>query len=358
MKREFLIRAYREGDEEGIFELWKAVYPSEQRNREEWMRWWHWMYKEVPYGSSIWLAEDKGKIVGQYCVRIVNLKFKNNIIKAVHSLDTATHPDYQRLGIMLTLSRKMFDELAKNAINIIYGFPNEIAYPNDIRLGFYDIAAMRKMIKVIQWENVLKTRINNRLFIKLLAVSGIVLNKILFRTSNPTSIKGLSIAQVSHFDDRINEFWTRVSSQFPIIVERSEKYLNWRYTNVPNKSYSIYLAEKDKAVYGYLVLRSHQVEDLKVAVICDLFAESEEISQCLLHYVTEGCKKDGADYIHWGGIANKNYLGALRKRGFIFLPFQKHLSRFVVYLSASDISKEFLIKPQNWLIQGGDTDTL
>jgi hypothetical protein len=35
MKPEWSVRAYREGDEEGIYELWLAVYPSKQGDRDE-----------------------------------------------------------------------------------------------------------------------------------------------------------------------------------------------------------------------------------------------------------------------------------------------------------------------------------
>jgi GNAT superfamily N-acetyltransferase len=357
MKKEWSVRAYKDGDEEGIYNLWQDVYPSDI-GKGMWMKRWRWMYRDIPYGSHIWLADDKGKIVGQYCVRITKTKIGNNMINAAHSLDTATHPDYRRQGIMLALSRKTFDELSKNGVHVIWGYPNKLAYANDIRLGFHDVAAMKPMIKVLRWDSLLKTRIRNRLLLKCCFIGGNVFNKLLFFTRNSASISGLNISRVPRFDSRINEFWAKVSSKFPIIVVRSDIYLNWRYTNVPNISYSIYLAENSEEISGYLVLRYRMVNKKKAAVICDLLAESGEVAQCLLHKITEDCRNDRIDYIQWGGIASKAYLRTFQRSGFFSPPFQKSPSRFVIVSSASDISPEFLFNPQNWLIQKGDTDTV
>ncbi len=204
----------------------------------------------------------------------------------------------------------------------------------------------------------MKTRISNKFFLKLCAVSGNMFNKLLFRASKAPTFNGLAINHVSSFDERINEFWISVSNQFPIMVVRSKDYLNWRYTTVPDISYSIYLAEKAGAVCGYLILRCLQREYIKVAAIYDLLAESEAVVQCLLSKATEQCRMDGVDYIYWSSITNKAYLRAFRKRGFISQPFQKSVSKFIVASTTPDIPKEFLSNQQNWFIQIGDLDIL
>jgi GNAT superfamily N-acetyltransferase len=349
------VRAYREGDENQIFELWEAAHPERQYIRTKWLKWWNWMYKKVPDGSNILLADDNGKLVGLFCVTIRKVKIGNDIKKAAHSLDTLTHPDYRRQGIMLTLSKATFDELAKQETNIIYGFPNEMSYPNDIRLGFLDVGFRQKMIRIINWESFLKRWISNKFFLKLCALTVNTLYKMVCRSPKPPVVKDLAITQVSCFDERINEFCDRVSSNFQIMVLRNKDYLSWKYTDVPDLKYSIYIAEKVKTICGYLILRYHREEFKKKAQIYDFLAESEEVAQSLLHVATENCRRDNIDYIYWAGIANKAYLRAFRKRGFISQPTHKE-GRLVVYSSSPNISKEFLKNPQNWLSQLGDSD--
>lgn len=63
MERKWSMRTYTEGDEEGILELWKAVYPERAYDREKWLRWWRWMYKNnIADLGQIWLADDNGII--------------------------------------------------------------------------------------------------------------------------------------------------------------------------------------------------------------------------------------------------------------------------------------------------------
>jgi RimJ/RimL family protein N-acetyltransferase len=366
MSANWFIRTYREGDENQIFELRKAV-SSEQQREQWWLRWWHWMYQENPNGSKIWLAEDNGKIVGHYGGINVNLKVGNDIIKVPILLNSMTHPDYRHNGIMLTLRKNALAELAKNGMPITFGFPNEASLKINQKLGYYHLTTMRKFVRIFNWENTLRTQVSNKLFLKLCAAAGNALNKLRIRDSEISNIKGLTITQVSEFDERVNKFWAKVSKQFPIMVMRSKDYLNWRYATVPDINYSIYVADVAGVILGYIVLRAFQEKDKKAALIFDLLAESEEVAKCLLSTTSKHCQKDGVDYIYWVGIANEAYLRAFRKRGFISQPYRQSKEgasgfekkgEFNFYSNSSNIPGEFLSDPQNWLIQIGDSDEL
>jgi GNAT superfamily N-acetyltransferase len=181
MQHSWFIRVYQKGDEEGIFDLWEAVYPSKERRRNEWMMWWDWMYNQSPEGSKIWVAEDNGKIVGQFACILTNLKVGKAVKKAALSVDTMTHPDYRHQGLMSTLERKGIDELAKASVDMIYGFPNESSYPMDLKIGFFSVASLRSMVMIFNWKNVLRTRISNNFLLALGTTASKVLNKILVR---------------------------------------------------------------------------------------------------------------------------------------------------------------------------------
>ena len=77
MQREWLLRSYQAGDEAGIFDLYRAVYPSVQCDKEQWLRWWHWLYRENPAGDAqIWLAEQDARIVSHYPMIPLKLKLR------------------------------------------------------------------------------------------------------------------------------------------------------------------------------------------------------------------------------------------------------------------------------------------
>ncbi len=359
MERKWSMRPYKDGDEEGILELWKAVYPNRGYDREKWLRWWCWMYKANPAGEGrIWLAEHDGKIVGQYAVIPVKLKIGNEIILGLQSVDTMTHPDYRRQKMFETLTKKVYDEAEREGIFIVYGFPNQFSYPGFVKkLNWFDIATMQIMFKSLNWGSAVKLKVKNKFLQRVLAIgANLVFNKVLFRTQKPSEIEGLTIKQVTSFDERFDEFWAKVCSQSQIMVVRNKDYLNWRYSN-PDANYSIFVAEKAREICGYLVLEHKVQSSVKVSHIFDLIAQSEEIMHHLLSEAVENCQQNKVDLILYPLVANKTYHRVLKKNGFISLSFIKG-GRFCAYSSSPTIPKEFLSNPENWLVQLGDSDAV
>src|ERR1035437_2945196 len=134
MEQNYIIRAYKDGDEYGIFELRKAVYPDNLYDQEKWLRWWRWMYKENPTGNGwIWLADDKGKIVGQAAIIPVLMKIGTKLVDGFQSIDTMTHPNYRHQGIYNNLALKAYAEASNDNVHIGYGFSNDNSYPIAIK---------------------------------------------------------------------------------------------------------------------------------------------------------------------------------------------------------------------------------
>lgn len=356
MKYAWSIREYREGDEEGILQLSKAVHPDRDYSQEKWSRWWYWMYKHNPAGmSKIWVAEHDSKIVGQYPLILVNLKVGDDVVKASQNIDLMTHPDYRYQGIFSKLAGKALSEAARIGINVTIGFPNDMAYPGHIKSGWFNIGTMQVMYNILNWRNVVKLKIGNR-FLQLIAATGasLVFNRIFFRAQKRSAVEGLSINELVSFDERFNEFWNRIRNQSHIMVERSEHYLNWRYST-PNVNYSIIVAEKDSKISGYLVLRGRTEKDVKVIRIVDLVADSAEVMHCLVSRAVENCRQNKVDLINYSFIANRTYPQILKRNGFIPVTFNKG-PLLCAYCSSQSISKEFLSQPGNWFVQLGDSD--
>jgi GNAT superfamily N-acetyltransferase len=105
-QQNWIPRPYKEGDEEGIFELRKAVFPDWEDDHDAWMRRWHWLYRENPASYSvIMVAEHGGRIVGHSAIIPIRAKVGGTIEHIRLSSDAMTHPEYRRQGILTTLSK-------------------------------------------------------------------------------------------------------------------------------------------------------------------------------------------------------------------------------------------------------------
>ncbi len=359
MKAEWSIRAYTEGDEEKIFDLTRAAFPEREFDLKHWLKLQRWMYKENPAGAAkIWLAEHDGRIVGHSAAMLVAIKVGTEVITGFQSTDTMTHPDYQGQGIYQTLAKQVYVELEREGIYVGYRFPNKFSHPIAVKkLSWFDVAMMRNMFKVLNWGNALKARTSSKFLLKLGAIAGSILQGVFYRTERAPIVENLVISQIFSFDERINRFWNRISNQYKMMVVRDRDYLNWRYIDTPDTKYLIYIAEMAGEIYGFIVLRSRLEGGVKVSVICDLLAQSQNVAHCLVAKAIERCQEEKTDIIYCSFVADKPYVTALRRNGFMFTPLIRD-RYFCAYSSSPYISKKLLMERQNWFVQTGDSDQI
>ena len=361
MGQAWTVRAYKEGDENGIFERMESVYPEKKYDREKWMRWWRWMYINNPAGASrIWVAVHGGKIVGDYPLIPTNMKMGKEMEVASQNIDLMTHPNYRHQGMFSTLEKKAIIEADKEGINVTYGFPNESAYQGHLKSGWFDVCPMQVTLKPLNLENILKKGVSNKFLLRGCTIMGYLFLSIFYKTKKPPEVEGLVISKITSFDSRINDFWKKVSNDHKILTVRDKEYLNWRYFDVPDVDYTIYLAEKNKEICGYIVLRAVKVPEVRGLLLGCIFdvlslSDQDEVLHCLISRALEYFEKEKVDAIGCKMIINKRFQKVFRKNGFIYSRFIKY-GYFCAYSNYPKVSETYLKDRKNWFIQLGDSD--
>ena len=352
------IRVYKNGDEEGIYELDRSVH-GEIQGKDQWLKWWHWKYRHNPAGAFlIWLAEADGKLVSQYAINGVKIKIGDEIITGSQSVDTMTHPHYRGKGIFSTLSRQVFSDAGERGIDIVYGFPNQMTSWH--RECWLEVGARSTMIKPLNPENILAQYISNKFLLKICIAAMSFVIKALYRTQKPPEANGLTINRISAFDERINDLWEKVSDDYEIIVVRDKEYLNWRYIDIPSVDYAIYVAETEGQIMGYTVLRCEKQRGLLFGHIFEFVVPSgyELIAQSLILKAVDFFREEKADLVLYRMIADRTVFKTVRKSGFISLPFMGSKLRFVTRANTPKISEAFIRNRRNWFVQTGDSDAV
>ncbi len=349
-------RAYREGDEEGIFDLWKAVYPEKAYDRLQWLRWWQWLYQANPMGTGvICVAEHDGRIVGHAAEIPLALKVGGENVLAGLGIDAMTHPEYRRQGMYLAVVRTRRALGEARGIRATFAFPNEFSYPGQTAdLGAFDIATMHKVIRPLNWRNAAMAQTGNRLVAAISSVAGVLLDAMFFVPGKARPSKGLKIAPVSAFDQRHDDLWAKASSQYPVLVVRNRDYLNWRYAAVPDVDYLICVAEREEEIAGYLVVSRQRLDRARVGVILDVFAESDQAAQSLVADAMARCRQERLDLLYAARVAGTSLARTYRRNGFLHAPFLKPI-RVTGRSVSPDIAGQ-LRNPKNWFLQIGDSD--
>jgi len=209
----------------------------------------------------------------------------------------------------------------------------------------------------LNWTNTFNTKIKNRAISALLSFVSQTIHKcVYYRALKSSSSSSIVITRIPAFDERVNLLWSKVSKKNKIMIVKDKDYLNWRY-QIPGRQYIIMIAEKDHEVQGYIVLKLGEFNELRVCIVCDMIAESEEVMLQLITEAVVFSKKENVDLVRYGFIANRVYHNVLRQKGFISLPFIK-AGYWCIYSRSTRIKESFIKDSQNWLVQGADSDVL
>lgn len=348
-KPNWSIREFNEGDEERIREL-RGISLSSSKDSQ----WWKWCYLDGPDGPAIiWLAVAGNKIVSQYPVLPLHMKIRGQTCLGARGFDGMTHPDYRRQGIYTVLGNKVIESGVKNGISIFFATPNDENYPLHIKkLHWFYICEPPLLLRIVDWGAVLKKHSKIPVFMGNLLGAGVELVLNLTSRLGNTDIK---IRPVAAFDERVDDFWRKASNVRQIMIVRDRKYLNWRYAQKPGNEYTILLAEKEKAMLGYGVVKLER-EDLPRGFIMDVLTlpNDDNIAKLLIDKAIGYLREQGAAIISCIMLQGNPYYGILRKMG-----FTKRRSglRLCARLFNGDLSREFIANPVNWYYVWGDSDT-
>jgi GNAT superfamily N-acetyltransferase len=226
-ERDWTLRYYRDGDEQGILDLltaafgrWPAVdidVPPIDHLR------WKLTSDPLALKSHYVAVANDGRIIGVQIIIVQHLKYGDRMLLADTCTDYAVHPDFQGRG----LSRE------------IWNFdPDYFASTFDLIISISDSPVVLHQVKTIGWGRPLANTIE------------------WLEYTEPPPARATSTVQVAtvrEFDERIDEFCGAVLAPFELAIARDRSYLNWRYADSRAGRHTICIAEEGGRLVGYAV---------------------------------------------------------------------------------------------------------
>jgi GNAT superfamily N-acetyltransferase len=116
-------------------ELFRACFPHAVHLTPEYLR---WLYVDNPAGTVIGMDAMEGdRLAAHYVCIPANVWLFGEKRRALLSLNTATHPDFQGKGLFTTLAKKTYENGAGQGFTAVFGVANGNSTPGFIRkLGF------------------------------------------------------------------------------------------------------------------------------------------------------------------------------------------------------------------------------
>ena len=191
-----------------------------------------WKFLNNPAGKAVgFVAYHEGEVAGFYGVIPEEFVAGGERTIIYQSMDTMTHPDYQRQGLFTNLARKTYEHLIeKDGEVFIIGFPGLTSHP-----GF---------VKKLEWKDIA-------------LIDYIFLNRTVFKFKNLFKKDfGLSFEKIRKFDRSFESYFNNKTYETGKILHRlDESFLNWRLADNPLFDYEIVKLSEAGEIIGFLVYK-------------------------------------------------------------------------------------------------------
>jgi GNAT superfamily N-acetyltransferase len=112
---------------------------------------WSWKHHDNPFGPSIVLvATLTDRIAGVRAMMRWQLETATGkILECVRPVDTATHPDFARLGVFRELTMSAIETARSSGIDLIFNTPNDRSAPGYLKMGWKSVGSIGVLVRPI-----------------------------------------------------------------------------------------------------------------------------------------------------------------------------------------------------------------
>ena len=342
--RNWAVREAVHEDLEGIRALFNVVWGYNRPLHFD-----QWRYFNGPQGSCpAVIALDGPTVVGFYTGLPTRIRLGREVVSGIQSMDTLTHPDYQRQGVFATLAEACYTFANSRGFEIIYGFPNASSHHGFInRLNFHHCGNIGDWVRPIRPSSYFRLP---PVLHKAVDFAALAWPKgprrgfdIHIGKPDPTAL------------DLLLAHWC--TGPDLCRIERTADWLDWRYCKVSAHDYEWVTTLRAGSVVAAGVWGMRDASWNKNADgrahLVELFGTDPAAITALLSVIIDRAWLRNAWVIET--ITNvQSVTVALRRAGFV----RHRMAPFIVRAITSRMLAGNIHDHSSWRIMGGDIDTL
>jgi len=304
----YTIREYQAADEAAVLSLLiRSLGGGGSFDRTA--EFWRWKHFQNAFGASQLLVAANEEMLGLRAFLRWSFRTPQGRLRAVRAVDTATHPEYRRLGVFSRLTKAALARAHSDGVHMVFNTPNAQSMSGYMRLGWQWVGRPRLLVRILN---------------PVRCALGLVARSRRFGSSDDTAgIVGPSLRPVdSLFDhrehlERILNLDDRLCAK-GIRTERSPAFIRWRYVLPPSPRYFVHWSG-EKPVTGILIFRPNIRRGLREIMLSEfLIGYGAALEMRVL--IQELVRRVQADYLVASASPGTQHWGMLRRAGFLPLP--------------------------------------
>lgn len=255
-----------------------------------------WTYEQAPcLPDTVFLLKVHDRVVGSVGYGVRSFSVSGESRRVAVMADLAVDSEHRSLAPALALVKAGREHVQKE-FDFAYGWPNTKAEGVFARARYKGLGTLHRYVRVLRYEAYLDRahhyteRLNQlgRLparFAKVLtkrpvaAVGTRVFSQAqrLRHFKNTVAEQRIYMLQWSNLEDkRLDEIWEAARGQYPIVAERTSRFLRWRFAG-ENVRVAVLSRKGDASPCAYAVLRVERGD----AQLVDVFGQPNSLSALL-----------------------------------------------------------------------------
>lgn len=319
---------------------------------------WEWLFSRNSGDHRYFylVAETDGAFVAQYATLPTRMQHADQSLLGLLSLDTATHPSFEKKGLFTKLALRLYLESSAEC-PLIYGFPNGNSAPGFYRrLDWRPISPFPLLVRPLGGlhRTVSPGRRAAAILLDLAATPVMAIWDRAVLTSDR------DVVRFADFGEWADEIWRSNSPRFGTCAVRDRAFLQWRFVESPFE-YERFAVIRGREVLGFAVLaitktsRATVVHLMEVMTMDpdDRVSAAKLISACL-----QQAKKCQAAMIDTIATTRHPHRSVFRRFGFFAVPPRLVGARSFGFRvnGALKGDAEQLTSANAWYVSGADLD--
>jgi GNAT superfamily N-acetyltransferase len=214
-----------------------------------------WKHLDNPFGRSLLLvAEHDDRLIGLRAFMRWRLAAGDRDLTAVRAVDTATHPDFQGMGVFSRLTRAALDAM-EGQVDLVFNTPNGKSGPGYLKLGWREVGRVPVAVRVRRPLRLLTSR--------------------KARTGGPAPAPPVAAdpaAATLEDADAVAALLGRELTPGGLATPRTVEYLRWRYGAAPLLGYRGVAEERDGELTGLALFRVRPRGGLWESTVAEVLA--------------------------------------------------------------------------------------
>jgi GNAT superfamily N-acetyltransferase len=202
-----------------------------------------WKHLDNPFGESFMLlAESDGRLVGLRAFMRWRFLAGGRVVRAARAVDTATHPEFQGMGVFTRLTLAALEEV-RGEVDLVFNTPNAKSGPGYLKMGWREVGRVPVSVRA-------------RRPLRLLAGLAPAGAAQAGAPGDPPAVDAPAAAAVLDRGEQVARLLEREPPPAGrLATPRDLGYLRWRYGAAPLLGYRAVAEERGGQLAGLAVFR-------------------------------------------------------------------------------------------------------